>query len=128
MKHRGGVQPFNVGFRHGEAQSEVDGDAGDEQAMLIGALMVAADRGEPLGQTMLGNAVGNPAAGPLRALDVDRGAADDRREHGSDTGRARGGGFLPAGNNGAGRSDRGGVGVGCCAQTGVASTWVAPNA
>ena len=65
MKHRGRIQPLDVRPRQPEAQSEIDRYPRDQKAMLIGSLVVTANRFQPVRQPVLGEAVRNPAAAPF---------------------------------------------------------------
>ena len=62
--------------------------------MLISALVMAANRRQPIGQAVLGDAFGDLPAGISR-LDVDSGAAHHGRKHRRDAGRTGGRGSCP---------------------------------
>ena len=78
--------PLQIRASDAETEPEVDGNAGHEQAVLIGSLMVAPYRREPFRQAMLGDAVGNLASGFLGAVDIEGLAKCDGREHRCDGG------------------------------------------
>src|SRR4051812_40856874 len=65
--------------------------------MLIGAFVMTANRRQPVGQAVFGNAVGYPASGTFCISDIDWRAARNGGEHRGDTGGPCGSGFQSAG-------------------------------
>lgn len=59
MKHGGRVQPLKIGFLQTQAQPKVDGYPGDEEAVLIGPLVVAPHGREPFSEAALRDAIGD---------------------------------------------------------------------
>src|SRR4051812_26356516 len=88
VKHRGHVEALEGGAVDAEAQAEIHGDAGDQQTVLISAFMVAANGGEPVGEAVLGDTIGNPLAGSACLVDVDLRALEHGCEHRGDAGGA----------------------------------------
>ena len=76
MKHRGGIQSLIVCLRQTEAQSEIDGYSCDQEAVLIGSLVVVANRLEPVTQSILGDAVRNFASCAFRTSNIDGSAGE----------------------------------------------------
>ena len=82
VKHRRRIQPLDIGFGNAEAQAEIDRNSGHQKAVLVGPFVVAANRFQPVGQSMFLDRRGNFRAGVPGGCDIDRCAARYRREHG----------------------------------------------
>src|SRR4051794_29070009 len=75
MEHRGRIQPLDVSLRQAKAQAKVDGYSRNQEAVLKGALVVATNRREPVGQTIFRDTCRDFATGVLGTLDVDSSTA-----------------------------------------------------
>src|SRR5262249_10478383 len=71
VKHGGRVKALQIGISEPEAQPEIDGDPGHQETMLVSAFVMAPYGGEPVGQPVFGDAVGDHSAGSLGVADVD---------------------------------------------------------
>src|SRR5689334_17278345 len=77
VKHGGNIQPLQVRVRNTEGQSEINREAGHKQAVLVGALVMAPNRRQPMRQTVLSDTLGDALADLLRLIDVDARSAQD---------------------------------------------------
>ena len=71
VKHRCRIQPFDVHLGQPQIQSKGDGCSRYQEAMLIGAFVVATHGIQPIGKAILGNAVGNFTPGIFPVFYVD---------------------------------------------------------
>ena len=89
------MQPFHVGLAQPETQAEIYRNAGHQETMLVGPLMVAPYRCEPVRQAVLGDGVSNFSTRVPRSFDIDLRTAQHRPEHRCDAGSSLSGSRPP---------------------------------
>src|SRR5712671_3131931 len=81
VKHCRRIQAFHVGLGQPQIQSERCGCARHQQAMLIGAFVMAPHGFQPMGKTILSDRIGNSAGGLFCFRGIDLLTARDGGEH-----------------------------------------------